>query len=166
MIRSLFLLNKALCINEFQGLLFNCEGAGNTACITTGAQALESLSFEGHTVSYPVFGMGVLSIGFLIVAFLILNSSQLTFLSLGHVGSGYANALNAPTTSMKEVSAKLMPDVAQEKDKITMAAKQWDIEKNSSDSKSSVEHGNLSSSKNFFDIEEKRDLTAPVQASM
>ena len=67
---------------------------------------------------------------------------------------------------MKEVSAKLMPDVAQEKDKITMAAKQWDIEKNSSDSKSSVEHGNLSNSKNFFDIEEKRDLTAPVQASM
>ena len=146
--------------------MFNCDGTGNTACITTGAEALKSLTFDGHTVAYPVFGMGMLSIGFVIVAFFILSSTQLTFLNLGHVGSAYAGALNSSSTSVGVVSAKHMPSIVQKDEEITMAVKQWDIEKNSSDSKSSFEDGTSSNRNNLVDTKMKRDLTAPIRGSM
>ena len=128
-------------------MVFNCDGASNSACLTTGAQVIESLSFDHHTVSYPVFGMGMLIIGFLIVAFYILSASQLSFLNLGHVGSAYSSSIRTDT-----VTADIVPDkhtsslnnlkiedlMAEDLEEGMMPAKEWDIE-NAPESKSSIE---------------------------
>lgn len=132
MIRSPSFSNKALCINEYEGLVFNCEGAGNTACLKTGEQVIESLTFENHTVSYPVFGMGMLIIGFVFVAFFILNSSQLKFIDLGHVGSAYASTTSASTVLANEILDENATDSNQRNEDIAKAPKQWDVENTAS----------------------------------
>ena len=44
----------------------------------------------------------MLMIGFLIIAFLILNASQLTFLSMGHTGSAYARNSGPPAQVIED----------------------------------------------------------------
>lgn len=118
---------QALCINEYKGLEFNCEGAGNTACLKTGAEVIRYLSFDKHTVSYPVFGMGMLLIGFLCVAFYVLSATQLTFMPLGHSGAGYVRLYGQPSISTAVQSEK---DNAPEEEKFDemLAVKKWDVE--------------------------------------
>ena len=126
--------------------MFNCEGAGNTACLTTGAQVIESLSFQNHTVAYPVFGQGMLIIGFLLVAFYTLSASQLTFLNLGHVGKKYASlglgtdlaiavVMERPPSSSDKDS---IPDGDIEND-ISQKADLAEIDQNSGDQKLQAE---------------------------
>jgi hypothetical protein len=116
---------QALCINEYEGLVFNCDKAGGSACLKTGAEVIASLSFESHTVSYPVFGLGMLLIGFLLVAFNILDKSKLTFLPLGHVGEGYVRALGLPEYVANE-SVKVEKEMLES----NLAAENWDVENN------------------------------------
>jgi hypothetical protein len=93
--------------------------------LKTGAEVIESLSFESHTVSYPVFGLGMLLIGFLLVAFIILDKSKLTFLPLGHVGKGYVRALGLPEYVPNE-SVKVEKEMIES----NSAAESWDVENN------------------------------------
>lgn len=97
--------------------------------MTTGAEVIESLSFDGHTVSYPVFGLGMLLIGFLIIAFFILDKSKLNFLPLGHTGTAYVRALGLPELAITE-SVKASPESEIEMQEGKFAAKNWDIENN------------------------------------
>lgn len=125
----LYLLSclQALCINEYKGLEFNCDGAGNTACLRTGAEVLKTLSFDDHTVSYPVFGLGMLMIGFLVVAFYVLSATQLTFMPLGHTGAGYVRVYGQPAVSTAVPSEK---ESAPEEEKYNemLAQKNADLE--------------------------------------
>lgn len=91
----------------------------------TGAEVIESLSFDAHTVSYPVFGLGMLLIGFLLVAFIILDKSKLTFLPLGHVGKSYVRAFGLPDTVPAE-SVKVEKEML-ESDSVV---EKWDVENN------------------------------------
>jgi hypothetical protein len=49
----------------------------------------------------------MLMIGFLSVAFLILNASQLTFLSIGHTGSAYARNSGPPAQIVEDEYERL-----------------------------------------------------------
>lgn len=113
--------------------MFNCEGAENTACLQTGEEVLVSLSFQSHTVSYPVFGQGMLIIGFLCVAFSVLSLSQLTFLKLGHVGAKYQSVIGAvPPTVVAEkadVDRVSEHDSIPERDIENSSGKMKDIER-------------------------------------
>ena len=119
---------QALCINEYKGLEFNCDGAGNTACLRTGAEVIQYLSFDKHTVSYPVFGLGMLMIGFLVVAFYVLSATQLTFMPLGHSGAGYVRIYGQPTVSSLVSDKESAPE--EEKFDEMLAGKKWDVENN------------------------------------
>ena len=71
----------------------------------------------------------MLMIGFLAVAFLVLNASQLTFLSLGHTGSTYARNSGEPS---QVVDDELEKDFIKEQ-KVTEAKiikEKWDVENN------------------------------------
>lgn len=59
--------------------------------ITSGEQELQILSFSQHTTSYPVFGLGMVLLGFLALAYIFLESTQITYLSLGHHGKFYSS---------------------------------------------------------------------------
>ena len=78
---------EALCINEFDGLTFTCDNVGSANCIATGQQALGTLGFDSHSVSYPIFGLSMLLIGFLCLGYFFLSRQKSTFLTLGHVGA-------------------------------------------------------------------------------
>lgn len=76
---------EALLINEFTGETFKCNDAVG-ACKTTGEQVLNILSFGGHTIYYPLFGLGMLLIAFSVMALFTLYNSKISFISLGHRG--------------------------------------------------------------------------------
>ena len=80
---------EAYCINEYKGLKFNCHGAAKGACRMTGEEVLYGLSFDGHTTSYPVFGLGMVWLGFLAVAYTILHNSKAKYTPLGWKGGKY-----------------------------------------------------------------------------
>lgn len=81
---------EALCINEYTGLTFSCNDAATLAsCITTGEQELSNLSFSNHTLSYPVFGLGMVMLGFFFGALLLLEFNEMHYLSMGFQGSKY-----------------------------------------------------------------------------
>ena len=80
---------EALCINEFDGLTFTCGNVSPANCIKTGQQALATLGFDSHTVSYPIFGLSMLLIGFLLLGYFFLSRQKSTFLTLGHVGKKF-----------------------------------------------------------------------------
>lgn len=92
---------EALTINEYQGLTFSCGGS-TTGCLTTGEQVLQTLSFGGHTTSYPVFGLGMVLLAFLLGGYLMLYMVRLQFISLGHEGSFFAK--HNTLTSAQKVS--------------------------------------------------------------
>lgn len=87
---------NALCVNEYQGLIFVCDGPAETACLTTGEQVLASLSFDHHTILYPVSGLSMLFISYLVIAFIMLLLSVMRFMPLGYTGSKYRRELNLP----------------------------------------------------------------------
>jgi hypothetical protein len=79
---------EALTINEYKGLTFSCKQS-NSTCILTGEQELQILTFDGHTTSYPVFGLGMVLLGYLFVSYWFLLSAKMSYLALGHTGKGY-----------------------------------------------------------------------------
>jgi hypothetical protein len=83
---------EALCINEYVGLTFDCP-AGE-ACLGTGRQVLKTLSFGGHTVRYPVFGLGMVLLSFVALGYLILYLVQIKFVPLGYQGSTFTSKGN------------------------------------------------------------------------
>ncbi len=80
---------QAFCINEFRGLNFDCKASIPDQCILTGEAALDYLGFGGKTVQYPLFGLGMLLIGWATAGYLILLWKRLHFLSLGSTGIKY-----------------------------------------------------------------------------
>jgi len=77
---------EALCINEFQEMTFSCDNTPADQCITTGEEALATISFDGHTTNYAVFGLGMLWIVYLVGTYLLLVMNEMHYLPLGHVG--------------------------------------------------------------------------------
>jgi len=82
---------QALCINEFKGLTFTCDGYDDESCIKTGEQALVTLSFDGHSASWAVFGLAMLMLCYLVGTYFIIEFNQLKFLKLGHIGNSIKN---------------------------------------------------------------------------
>ena len=80
---------EAMVINEFAGETFTCAPGNPPDCVITGESVLDGLSFGGHSVSYAVFGEGMVLIGFLFVAISLLYLSKGTFLNIGHMGSKF-----------------------------------------------------------------------------
>jgi ABC-type multidrug transport system ATPase subunit len=90
---------QALLINEYTGLQHEFECPDNASCLNTGEDVLRSLSFASHTVRYPVFGLGMVLLGFLFMGYLVLYMVRLQFISLGHEGALFAKKGNKATAS-------------------------------------------------------------------
>jgi hypothetical protein len=97
---------QALCINEFSGLRFQCSGYAS-GCFSTGEQVLQYLGFDGHTTNYPVFGLGMLLIAFLIITYILVDRGQMSYLSLGHTGAKYASFKKNPPKKVASTSLEL-----------------------------------------------------------
>lgn len=82
---------QALAVNEFRGLTFSCESDNQSECILTGEEALATIDFEGKRISDACFGLSMVLLGFLFLAFLILDRSKITFTHLGYTGRKYAS---------------------------------------------------------------------------
>jgi hypothetical protein len=82
---------QALCINEFKGQTFSCSGGTGGACLPDGDAVLSSLSFDKQTINEAVLGLGCMLMFFFFGAMVILQINQITFLSLGHIGSKMKN---------------------------------------------------------------------------
>lgn len=80
---------EALCINEFKGQSFSCNLTPQSQCLFTGDQVLETLNFQHHTTSYPVFGLGMLWIAYLVWLYLLLEFNRLTYLPLNSTGTKF-----------------------------------------------------------------------------
>ena len=65
-------------------------------------------AFDGHTISYSMFGLAMVFLGFLLFGFLILLNNRLKFLSLGYVGkncSKHPNMKNTQTNNELSVNS-------------------------------------------------------------
>ena len=90
---------QALLINEFKGLEFNCDIEPANACIMTGEEYLKKVAFDGHTTAYAVFGMGMLLLCYLTMAFTSLIVNGLKFTKLNWTGAFYGKTIaNSQTT--------------------------------------------------------------------
>lgn len=79
---------EALNVNEFIGETFSCTGTGG--CYRTGEQVLQHYTFGGQTnPDHAVFGLSMCFIGLLVVAYLSLEFSRISYLPLGHEGGKY-----------------------------------------------------------------------------
>jgi ABC-type multidrug transport system ATPase subunit len=72
---------QALAVNEYTGLTFTCDDAKGGSCLATGEMVIASLSFNSNAmnlaqINYACFGQGMLLIGFLGVAYILLSLSQ------------------------------------------------------------------------------------------
>lgn len=90
---------EALCINEFTGLTFVCDGEYG-ACFQTGEEVLVGLSFANKTVSDALFGLGMVLLGFMVSAYWFLFRSKATFLALGHIGRKCKKIETTPTSAL------------------------------------------------------------------
>jgi ABC-type multidrug transport system ATPase subunit len=89
---------EALCINEFQGRTFSCN-TNPSQCLTTGEEVLQTLSYSGHTVNYPIFGLGMLLLCYLAGLYVLLLLNKLRYMPLGFVGSAFKKrATDVPIT--------------------------------------------------------------------
>lgn len=94
---------QALSINEFKGLNFSCDSTDTTQCILTGEEVLETLDFANHTTAYPCFGLGMVLLGMVAIAFTNLQLSTITYTHLGHVGGSYTKySSDAPSPRPSE----------------------------------------------------------------
>jgi len=82
---------EALCLNEFRGETFTCDGGPEGACLRTGEQVLERLSFGDDTINQACFGLGMVLLGFTASAIFFLDRSKATYIKLGHIGSKHSN---------------------------------------------------------------------------
>ncbi len=81
---------QAAIINEYKGTTISCDGAGS-ACLATGEEVIESLAFDGHSIEYGIFGLGMCLLGYLLYTLVTMQLTVDTFISLGHRGSKYAS---------------------------------------------------------------------------
>lgn len=77
---------RGLCVNEFAGETFSCDTSPDQ-CMTKGEEVLRALDFDGHTVNYAMFGLGMLMLCYLAGLYILLVLNEAKFLKLGHVGS-------------------------------------------------------------------------------
>jgi ABC-type multidrug transport system ATPase subunit len=78
---------QALAINEYQGISFECEVGKK--CLATGEQVLDSLGFEGKSVSYPISAVWLVCLFLTFSAYLILLRSKAEYSPLTFTGSKY-----------------------------------------------------------------------------
>eukprot|EP00599_Poterioochromonas_sp_BG-1_P010651 CAMPEP_0173145792 /NCGR_PEP_ID=MMETSP1105-20130129/8100_1 /TAXON_ID=2985 /ORGANISM="Ochromonas sp., Strain BG-1" /LENGTH=662 /DNA_ID=CAMNT_0014059853 /DNA_START=81 /DNA_END=2070 /DNA_ORIENTATION=- len=109
---------QALCINEFKGQSFSCNLTPTSQCLYTGEDVLATMDFDGHTTSYPVFGLGMLWIAYLVWLYLLLEFNRYSFLPLGYTGWRFKafgdsspsaksyEAINQPSPSSKPASER------------------------------------------------------------
>ena len=50
---------------------------------------IESLAFDGHSVKYGIFGLGMCLLGYLLYTLVTMQLTVDTYISLGHRGSKY-----------------------------------------------------------------------------
>lgn len=81
---------QAMMINEFKGETFNCSGGSTSQCLKTGQEVLDSLSMGTHSLSYALFGLSMMFLGYLLIAVWILFRNKPTYLPLNSVGALYA----------------------------------------------------------------------------
>lgn len=103
---------EALCINEFQGETFTCDSSPGQ-CITDGEEVLKTLSYDGHTTSYPVFALGMVLVTYICVLYIILALNQIRFTPLGYIGKTFKRYVpeqraedSAQVTSAESVGVK------------------------------------------------------------
>lgn len=80
---------QALCINEFSGRTYECN-TNPSLCLLTGEEVLQTLSYNDHTIRYPLFGLGMLLAGFFSSLYVLLLLNKLTYTPLGHIGKFYS----------------------------------------------------------------------------
>lgn len=71
----------SLLINELKGETFTCDYADPTMCETNGDQVLERFNFEG-TVGDQVFGMAMMFVGFILLAFTTLHLNGMKYMEI------------------------------------------------------------------------------------
>eukprot|EP01038_Epipyxis_sp_PR26KG_P006015 gene6015-8285_t len=104
---------QALCINEFDGLTFDCP-SGSSTCIETGEEVLQSIGFK-HSLRYAVFGMGMLLIGFLVLGFIVLSLSGMKFINLGHKGHNFTKYHHNADEPIIESTEKVLENTSSKK---------------------------------------------------
>lgn len=96
---------QAFCINEYKGLKFKCNAADASQCLLTGEDALEVLGFNDNTLKFPLFGLGMIVIGWAVAGFVILVINQRKYLQLGHKGKQYIKLEGVATDSNSNPSS-------------------------------------------------------------
>lgn len=89
---------EALCINEFQGRTFTCNTTPSQ-CLLNGEEVLQTLSYSGHSVNYPIFGLSMLLLCYLAGIYFLLLLNKQRFTPLGFVGSGFKKRAAETTAS-------------------------------------------------------------------
>lgn len=93
---------QALTINEFTGRTYNCD-TNPSLCLTTGEEVLQTLSYDGYSVRYPLFGLGMILVAYFVGLYVLLLMNKLRYAPLGHIGSFYMkHADPALTANIKQ----------------------------------------------------------------
>lgn len=72
---------KGVCVNEFTGLTFNCEGEDPRGCLTTGEQVLKRLGFE-KTLSQSLANQGMVALGTYLATYFFLATKKPKFMKV------------------------------------------------------------------------------------
>jgi hypothetical protein len=102
---------QALTINEFAGETFSCSSSNTNNCLLTGEDVLQTLSYSGHTVRYPLFGLGMILIAFLAGLYIFLLLNQIRYTPLGHVGSTFKIKATTEQQQVTNISPKIVSAV-------------------------------------------------------
>jgi hypothetical protein len=77
---------QSFATNEFKGLTFKCDAPDPSQCMFTGEEVLDYLDFGGHSIGYPVFGLFMLLLGWVVAGYCILAYNKRRYLAMGHRG--------------------------------------------------------------------------------
>mmetsp|Transcript_5075 Transcript_5075/g.5201 ORF Transcript_5075/g.5201 Transcript_5075/m.5201 type:complete len:659 (-) Transcript_5075:43-2019(-) len=75
----------ALCVNEFTGLTFTCDGLADDSCIRTGEEMLDRLGFH-YSTGESVLGLWILLIVYFAMSVCVLHYSGIKYIPLGFQG--------------------------------------------------------------------------------
>lgn len=67
-----------MCVNEFTGLTFNCDGEDPRGCLTTGEQVLKRLGFE-KTLKESLATQGMVAVGTYLMTYFFLANQKPDF---------------------------------------------------------------------------------------
>eukprot|EP01041_Mallomonas_annulata_P000999 gene999-1965_t len=100
---------QALCINEFEGVTFTCDGNQLSACIRTGEDVLNRLSFT-DSIGISIMGCIVLLVIYFLGALLLLINGKTTYISIGFQGASalkiMAKSTEATASHQQQVQVK------------------------------------------------------------